>query len=109
MDTTNASQSAAQTTLEQQLRRLQHENQALQQEIDALRLEKKQAYDAAKLLEPSPDRSLEPLHKVAQLTNPEIARYGRQLILPGFGIQGRLPLHGLLQPRNHVDKSAVRC
>ncbi|CAO3566813.1 unnamed protein product [Mortierella alpina] len=90
MDTSNASQPAAHATLEQQLRRLQHQNQALQQEIDALRLEKKQAFDAAQVLEPSSDRPLDPLHKVAQLTNPEIARYGRQLILPGFGIQGGL-------------------
>ncbi|KAF9931339.1 Molybdenum cofactor synthesis protein 3 [Mortierella alpina] len=92
MDTSHAAQPAAHSTLEQQLRRLQHENQALQQEIDALRLEKKQVYDAAQVLEPSPDRPLDPLHKVAQLTNPEIARYGRQLILPGFGIQGQMDL-----------------
>ncbi|KAF9965247.1 hypothetical protein BGZ70_005189 [Mortierella alpina] len=92
MDTSNASHPAAHATLVEQLRRLQHKNQALQQEIDALRLEKKQAYDAAQVLEPNPDRPLHPFHKVAQLTNPEIARYGRQLILPGFGIQGQMDL-----------------
>ncbi|KAF9951064.1 hypothetical protein BGZ72_007323 [Mortierella alpina] len=85
MDTDNASQPAAHTALEQQLRRLQHENQALQQEIEALRLEKKQTYDAAQVLEPSPDHPLHPLHKVAQLTNPSSP----------------------VQPHSHVDRGQM--
>ncbi|KAG0276696.1 hypothetical protein BGZ97_010045, partial [Linnemannia gamsii] len=34
--------------------------------------------------EPSSSTAFTPFEKVAALTNPEIARYGRQLILPGF-------------------------
>ncbi|KAF8936073.1 hypothetical protein BGZ58_004634 [Dissophora ornata] len=82
---------AATEALEHRVRRLEQEKEALEQQIRALRLEQAQSYQTTFAAEPSLPQSLDPL-MVAKLTNPEIARYGRQLILPGFGIQGQTDL-----------------
>ncbi|KAF9429450.1 hypothetical protein BGZ76_001280 [Entomortierella beljakovae] len=77
--------------LEIKVRRLEQEKEELERQVTALLLEKSQSQQPdsnTKLL----SDLLEPLDKVAKLTNPEIARYGRQLILPGFGIEGQLSL-----------------
>ncbi|KAF9184470.1 Molybdenum cofactor synthesis protein 3 [Haplosporangium sp. Z 767] len=92
MSTANTTESANTESLEHRVRRLELEKQALEQEIRALRLEQKEAYKAASVIEPDSSNPLDPLQKVAKLTNPEIARYGRQLILPGFGIQAQMDL-----------------
>ncbi|KAF9160542.1 Molybdenum cofactor synthesis protein 3 [Actinomortierella ambigua] len=86
-------------TLTARLSQLEQQNEALRQEVAALRLEQKtysqhkvdsnaNELDHATLL----SEAETPFEKVTKLTNPEIARYGRQLILPGFGIQGQLDL-----------------
>ncbi|KAG0258983.1 Molybdenum cofactor synthesis protein 3 [Mortierella polycephala] len=89
---TPESESANTESLEHRVRRLELEKQALEQEIKALRLEQKEAYKAASVIEPDASNPLDPLQKIAKLTNPEIARYGRQLILPGFGIHAQMDL-----------------
>ncbi|KAG0047337.1 Molybdenum cofactor synthesis protein 3 [Gryganskiella cystojenkinii] len=67
--------------------RLEAENEALKRQVQSLQQEQKQ-----ELLQPTSSLSLTPLEKVAKLTNPEIARYSRQLILPDFGIHAQLDL-----------------
>ncbi|KAI8346211.1 adenylyltransferase [Mortierella sp. GBAus27b] len=79
-------------SLKDRVRRLEQEKEALEQQISALRLEKAQAFRTTSAAEPQAEDPPEPLRKEAKLTNPEIARYGRQLILPGFGIQGQIEL-----------------
>lgn len=76
-------------SLKDKVRRLEQEKEALEHQIRALRMEQGQAYQSASAAESQAEDPPEPLQKQANLTNPEIARYGRQLILPGFGIQGR--------------------
>ncbi|KAG0238942.1 Molybdenum cofactor synthesis protein 3 [Actinomortierella wolfii] len=71
------------------LRQLEQQNEALKQEVAALRLEQSSLRKDVSTLQHD---HTTPFEKVAKLTNPEIARYGRQLILPGFGIQGQLDL-----------------
>lgn len=61
---------------------LEKERDALRLEVEALRLERDQRISHST----KPETSFE---KVAKLSNPEIARYGRQLILPEFGIKGK--------------------
>ncbi|KAI1316626.1 hypothetical protein EDD11_009661 [Mortierella claussenii] len=78
--------------LEHEVRRLKQEKEALEQQISALRLEKTQSSQSVLAAQLPANGPLDPLQKVAGLTNPEIARYGRQLILPDFGIQGQLSL-----------------
>jgi adenylyltransferase/sulfurtransferase len=95
-------------TLEARVKQLEQEKAALEQEVRALRLEQNISFartthkqseqrkhaasngDTTMNGPPSPSSAFTPFEKVAALTNPEIARYGRQLILPGFGIQGNL-------------------
>ncbi|KAG0336402.1 Molybdenum cofactor synthesis protein 3, partial [Podila horticola] len=60
---------------------LEKERDALRLEVEALRLERDQRISHSTKAETS-------FKKVAKLSNPEIARYGRQLILPEFGIKG---------------------
>ncbi|KAF9377441.1 Molybdenum cofactor synthesis protein 3 [Podila verticillata] len=64
---------------------LERERDALQLEVEALRLERDQRLSHSTVIETS-------FEKVAKLSNPEIARYGRQLILPEFGIKGQIDL-----------------
>ncbi|KAI7828867.1 hypothetical protein BC939DRAFT_393792 [Gamsiella multidivaricata] len=73
--------------LEASVRRLEKEKEALEQQIKALRLEQAASYQSLTSSWSATELD-NPLQKVAKLTNPEIARYGRQLILPDFGIQG---------------------
>ena len=75
-------------SLKDKVRRLEQEKEALEQQINALRAEKRKACPSEAAAEHNPEDPPEPMQKRAKLTNPEIARYGRQLILPGFGIQG---------------------
>lgn len=93
-------------SLEVKVKRLEQEKAALEQEVRALRLEQSIAVPSATGAEQlytsngdqgtndsrgaAPSPAFTPFEKVAALTNPEIARYGRQLILPGFGIQGTI-------------------
>ena len=93
-------------SLKFRVKRLEQEKAALEQEVRALRLEQSIAVPSAtgpQQLHASngdagtndprgaaPSFAFTPFEKVAALTNPEIARYGRQLILPGFGIQGTI-------------------
>lgn len=90
-------------SLEVRVKRLEQEKAALEQELRALRLEQSISLAASTPLAHSTNGegakndlqgvpslpAFTPFEKVAALTNPEIARYGRQLILPGFGIQGK--------------------
>lgn len=62
---------------------LEAENEALRRQVQALRQEQTQQTAETSAA------PLDPHEKVARLTNPEIARYGRQLILPDFGIHGK--------------------
>ncbi|KAF9112940.1 hypothetical protein BGX27_002530 [Mortierella sp. AM989] len=71
-----------------QIRRLEREKEELQQQTKAFRLEQIQPYQSSRAAGLPPHHLLDPLRKVARLTNPEIARFGRQLILPGFGMKG---------------------
>ncbi|KAF9431059.1 Molybdenum cofactor synthesis protein 3 [Podila epigama] len=66
--------------INKQLLLLQQERDALKVEVQALRLELIQQYTSS-------SSTTSPFEKVAKLSNPEIARYGRQLILPEFGIK----------------------
>jgi len=66
---------------------LEKERDALQFEVEALRLERDQRLSHSTIAETS-------FEKVAKLSNPEIARYGRQLILPEFGIKGECDIVG---------------
>jgi len=77
----NSSHHAAEELL-RKVTQLEAENEALRRQVHTLRQEQTQ-----QTVE-TPASSLDPLEKVAKLTNPEIARYGRQLILPDFGIHG---------------------
>ncbi|GJJ70548.1 adenylyltransferase and sulfurtransferase [Entomortierella parvispora] len=82
----NSSHHAAEELL-RKVALLEAENEALQRQVQALRQE--QSQQAAVKSSAAP---LHPLEKVARLTNSEIARYGRQLILPDFGIHAQLDL-----------------
>lgn len=62
--------------------RLRKRVQELEAEIE--RLKGKDNHESA---DPPPPLQ-QPFQRVARLNNAEIARYGRQLILPGFGIKG---------------------
>lgn len=75
-------------SLQDKVRRLEQEKEALEQQINALRREQRTGCQSEAAAEHNPEDPPEPMQKKATLTNPEIARYGRQLILPGFGIQG---------------------
>lgn len=93
-------------SLEVKVKRLEQEKAALEQEVRALRLEQSIAVPSAAGAEQlnasngdsgtsdsrgaASTSAFTPFEKVVALTNPEIARYGRQLILPGFGIQGMI-------------------
>ncbi|KAG0359830.1 Molybdenum cofactor synthesis protein 3 [Podila minutissima] len=68
-----------------QVVQLEKERDALQLEVEALRWERDQRLSHSTNAETS-------FEKVAKLSNPEIARYGRQLILPEFGIKGQMNL-----------------
>ncbi|KAF9926464.1 Molybdenum cofactor synthesis protein 3 [Linnemannia zychae] len=97
-------------SLELKIKRLEQEKATLEQELRALRLEQSIgltslsgtttttttniAQHPISATNGSQDGSavFTPLEKVAALTNPEISRYSRQLILPEFGIQGQMDL-----------------
>ncbi|KAF8935124.1 Molybdenum cofactor synthesis protein 3 [Haplosporangium gracile] len=97
-------------SLEVRVKRLEQEKTALEQEVRALRLEQSIVLasaagthqhasngdtgtnDIQKALSSSSSSAFTSFEKVTALTNPEIARYGRQLILPDFGIQAQMDL-----------------
>ncbi|KAF9115929.1 Molybdenum cofactor synthesis protein 3 [Mortierella sp. 14UC] len=101
-------------SLEVRVKQLEQEKAALEQEVRALRLEQSISFSPApgaahKQREQRQhattngnttttngtslsSSAFAPFEKVAALTNPEIARYGRQLILPGFGVQAQMDL-----------------
>ncbi|KAF9353470.1 Molybdenum cofactor synthesis protein 3 [Mortierella sp. NVP85] len=81
-------------SLKDKVRRLEQEKEALEQQINAQRAEKRKACLSEAAAEHNPEDPPEPMQKRAKLTNPEIARYGRQLILPGFGASCALYLGG---------------
>lgn len=61
---------------------LEQENQRLRQRIAELESQ----------LESKPVKQQHSFQQVDRLSNPEIRRFGRQLILPDFGIEGMLLL-----------------
>ncbi|RUS30612.1 hypothetical protein BC938DRAFT_479161 [Jimgerdemannia flammicorona] len=67
---------------------LQEENVRLKKRIQELEAEIVRLKERREPVDFPP----QPFEKVSRLTSPEIARYGRQLILPRFGIKGQLAL-----------------
>ncbi|KAG0331461.1 Peptidyl-prolyl cis-trans isomerase cyp6 [Podila humilis] len=67
------------------LGQLTRERDALLLEVEALQRERDQRLVGSSAAESA-------FEKVTKLSNPEIARYGRQLILPEFGIKGQMDL-----------------
>ncbi|RUS19125.1 Molybdopterin-synthase sulfurtransferase [Endogone sp. FLAS-F59071] len=71
---------------------LLEENARLSKRVQELEAEIERLKNNHKPADTPPPPQRQPFQKVARLNNAEIARYGRQLILPGFGIKGQFAL-----------------